>query len=60
MEWRDWIGKIVFIKLDDGTIFTYSNVLSFDEPFLTIKDRDNTLVTINISEIDRIKQELEK
>ena len=57
MEWKDWIGKIVFIKLEDGTIFTYSNILSFDAPFLTIKDRDKKLVTINISEIERIKEE---
>ena len=60
MAWKDWIGKIVFIKLEDGTIFTYSKVLSFDAPFLTIKDRDLKLVTINISEIERIKEELEK
>lgn len=60
MEWKDWIGKIVFVKLEDGTIFTYSNVLSFNDPFLTIKDRDLKLVTINISEIERIKEEIEK
>jgi|TARA_Y100000296_G_scaffold45780_1_gene52480 hypothetical protein len=57
MDWIDWIGKIVFVKLEDGTIFTYSKVLSFDAPFITIKDRDLKLVTINISEIERIKEE---
>ena len=57
MDWKDWIGKIVFVKLEDGTIFTYSRVLSFDAPFLTIKDRDLKMVTINISEIERIKEE---
>lgn len=60
MAWKDWIGKVVFIKLEDGTIFTYSNVLSFDEPFLTIRDRDNKLVAINISEIERIKEEVRR
>ena len=57
MDWIDWIGKIVFVKLEDGTIFTYSKVLSFDAPLITIKDRDLKLVTINISEIERIKEE---
>ena len=57
MGWKEWIGKVVFIKLEDGTIFSYSDVLSFDEPFLTIIDRDKKRVTINVAEIYRIKEE---
>lgn len=60
MEWKDWIGKIVFVKLEDGTIFTFSEVLDFNKPFLTLIDRDKKLVTINISEIYKIKEELKQ
>ncbi len=58
MEWKDWEGKIVFIKLIDGTIFTYSKVLVYEEPFFSITDRDNLPVIINISQILRIKEEI--
>jgi len=58
MEWKEWIGKIVFIKLIDGTIFTYSKVLTYEEPFLAITDRDNLPVVIQVSDIQRIKEEV--
>lgn len=57
MEWKDWIGKIVFIKLTDGTIFTYSKILAYEEPFISITDRDNLPVIIRVSDIERIKEE---
>ena len=60
MEWKSWIGKVVFIKLIDGTVFSYSNVLTYEEPFISITDRDGLPVVINISEIMRIKEELKK
>lgn len=60
MEWKSWIGKVVFIKLIDGTVFSYSNVLTYEEPFISITDRDGLPVVINISEIMRIKEEQKK
>lgn len=58
MEWKDWIGKIVFIKLIDGTIYSYSKVLIYKEPFISIIDKDNLPVVINVDSIQRIKEEV--
>lgn len=57
MEWRDWIGRIVFVKLEDGTIFSYSTILTYEEPFISITDRDGLPVVINTKNISRIKEE---
>lgn len=57
MEWKEWIGKIVFIKLIDNTIYSYSKILAIEEPFISIKDKYGLPVVINISEIQRIKEE---
>lgn len=57
MEWKDWTDKIVFIKLDDGTIFTHSKVLLVNEPFMSITDKFNLPAVINIRNIQRIKEE---
>jgi len=57
MDWKEWIDKIVFIKLKDGTIFSYSKVLMFDEPFMSITDKFNLPVVINVERIDVIKEE---
>ena len=60
MDWKEWIGKIVFIKLKDGTIFSYSKILAYEIPFLSITDRDKLPVIINVSEILRIKVEVKR
>ncbi len=57
MDWTEWIGKIVFIKLLDGTIFSYSKVLNYEEPFISITDKFELPVSINTSNIARIKEE---
>jgi hypothetical protein len=57
MEWQEWIGKIVFIKLDDETIFSYSKILAYEEPFLSITDKFGLPVVINTSKIQRIREE---
>ncbi len=59
MDWNEWVGKNVFIKLEDGQIFTHSHVLEYDEPFLSILDRDNLPATFNVKEIVKIKEERE-
>lgn len=60
MEWKDWIGRVVFIKLNDGTIYSYSRVLVFEDPYLSITDRDGLPVVVNINSIQRIKEEVKK
>lgn len=57
MEWQEWIGRKVFIKLIDGTVFTFSNIVSFDEPFLTITDKFGKQVSINTNNISRMREE---
>jgi len=57
MEWKDWIGKKVFIKLDDGQIFSYSEVLAYEYPYLSITDKYNLPAIVNIKTILKIKEE---
>lgn len=57
MDWKEWIGKKVFIKLDDGQIFSYSKVLAYEEPFLSITDKFGYPAIVNISTILKIKEE---
>lgn len=57
MEWQEWIGRKVFIKLIDGTVFTFSNIVSFDDPFLTITDKYGKQVSINVNNISRMREE---
>ena len=58
MEWKEWIGKIVFIKLDDGQIFSYSKVLAYEEPFISIKDKYGLPAVVNVASIMKIKEEV--
>jgi hypothetical protein len=57
MEWKDWIGKKVFIKLNDNQIFSHSEVLTYEEPFLSITDMFGLPAVINIKTILKIKEE---
>jgi len=58
MRWEDWVGKEnVFIKLDDGQIFSSSKVLEYEEPFLSITDRDELPAIVNVKTIIKIKEE---
>lgn len=57
MEWKDWVGKKVFIKLNDSCIFSYSNVLAYEEPFLSITDKFGLPVVIDVRTIVKINEE---
>jgi len=59
MEWAEWIGKKVFIKLNDKQIFSFSEVLAYEEPFLSITDKYNLPAIINVNTIIKIKEEKE-
>jgi len=57
MEWKEWIGRRVFIKLEDGQIFTFSKVLAYEDPFISITDKYNLPAVFNVSQIIKIKEE---
>lgn len=56
MEWKEWIGKNIFVQLKSGTV--YSGVInSVDEVFMYITDKYDFDVVFAISDIVRIKEE---
>jgi len=57
MNWKEWIGKVVFIKLNDQQVFSFSEVLAFENPFLSIKDKYGYPAIINVNSILKIKEE---
>lgn len=57
MEWKEWIGLKVFIKLDDGSIFSNSIIKDYKEGFLYIVDKFGSQFNINISHIIKIEVE---
>ena len=57
MEWKDWVGKKVFIKLIDGSIFSESLITDFADGFLSLTDKFGTSVQVNISQISKIVEE---
>ncbi len=57
MEWKDWIGKKVFIKLIDGSIFSESLITDFSDGFLSLTDKFNSPVRVNVSQIIKIIDE---
>ena len=62
MDWRDWIGKRVFIKLKDGNVYSNSLVISVDisNPplvFIELKDKFQNKVMVISSEIIRIQED---
>ena len=60
MEWKDWIGKKVFIKLIDGCIFSHSEVLAYEKPFISITDKYGLPAIINVNQIIKISEEREE
>ena len=59
MEWEDWNGKRIFVKLRDGGCYT-GDVIDVDVgqiSFLTIIDKFQKKVTFATSEITKIVDE---
>ena len=61
MEWMDWKGKKVFIKLKDGGVYS-GEVIDVDDSdkiliWITITDKYGERVTFVHSEILKIKEE---
>lgn len=53
MEWKDWIGKKIFIKSVSGDCYTGS-CLDVDNLFLEMIDKYNNKVVLAISQIIKI------
>jgi ribosome maturation factor RimP len=63
MEWKDWIGKKIFVQLKSRSVYS-GKVIDVDEEspplvFLTITDKFGERVTFVQSEIIKIKEEKE-
>lgn len=61
MEWKEWSGKKIFVKLRDGGVYS-GKVIDVDESskpliFISITDKYGEKVTIVHSEIIKIKEE---
>ena len=57
MEWNEWIGKKVFIKLIDGSVFSESLIKDFDDKFISLIDKFGNPATISISQIIKIVED---
>jgi hypothetical protein len=57
IEWNDWVSRIVFIKLDDGQVFSNSTILVYEEPFISLTDKFGLPAVINIKNIIKIREE---
>lgn len=61
MEWKDWIGKKIFVQLKSGGVYS-GKIIDIDEApnpsvFITILDKfGNKVVFIN-TEIVKLKEE---
>ena len=56
MEWSDWVGKRIFVKLNTGEVYN-GIILDADIIFITIRDKFNEKVVFPISNIQKIKEE---
>ena len=61
MEWKDWIGKRIFVQLKSGSVYS-GEVLSIDDEakpliFFEIIDKFGEKITFVHSEILKIKEE---
>ncbi len=64
MEWKEWIGKRIFVQLQSGGVYT-GEVIDVDDSahpivFLTINDKFGEKVTFVQSEIIKIKEEVKR
>lgn len=57
MDWDRWVGKIVFVKLDDGQFFSNSKILAYEEPFMSLTDKYGLPAIINVNHILKIREE---
>ncbi len=56
MDWKNWIGKRIFVKLVDGAVYS-GDALDVDEIFFSIRDKFGEKVYFRIENISKIKEE---
>lgn len=59
MDWLEWIGKRIFVKLIDGAVYS-GIVLDYYDNFLVIRDKFGEKVVFNTNRIEKLKEEGEK
>ena len=62
MEWKEWLGKYIFVKLRNGGVYS-GEVVDVDDSdnlltWITIIDKFGKRVTFVHSEIIKIKEEV--
>jgi hypothetical protein len=58
MEWKEWIGKRIFVQLRSGSIYS-GKVIDVDGDFFTMIDKFGEKVVFVVNEIIKIKEERE-
>ncbi len=56
MEWKEWIGRKIFVRLISGKVYS-GIVKDCKDEFLEITDKFNLAVSFKITEIAEIKEE---
>ena len=56
MDWKDWTGKLIFVKLITGAVYS-GIVLDVDANYFSIRDKFGEKVVFLISQIEKIKEE---
>ena len=59
MEWKDWIGKKIFVQLKSGAVYT-GVVINVDDLFIYIVDKFGIDVLFAISDISKMKEESDR
>ena len=58
MEWKEWNGKKIFVKLRDGGVYSGKVIdIDLDKKFMTIIDKFGKQVSFPFVEIIKIKEE---
>jgi hypothetical protein len=63
MEWKDWIGKRVFVKLISGAVYSgyiLDTTTQEDNIFFVIMDKFNEKIAFPVAQIEKIKEEKER
>ncbi len=59
MEWKLWIGKIIFVKLSSGEVYN-GKVINTDDNFIEIMTIYNEHIVISSKEIVKVVDETYK
>lgn len=56
VEWKLWVGKIIFVKLRSGEVYN-GKVINSDDNFIEIMTKFNEHVVISSAEIIKVVDE---